>query len=128
METLKKFLKYILMVIGMYVFTAILIFIGFNLNYSKIANIGGIPSEISIEKAESSKCDGRIYGYISNEKGNNVNGKYIKTVIYDINSGELTTQFLKINGVEYGTKKMFKIRFNVDGAKMYSISIVDSEE
>ncbi len=128
MDKLKKILKYILMIIGLYILTGILIFIGFNVNYSNIVEKESIPNEISIEKAEASKKDVRIYGYISNSESNNVNGKYIKVSIYDIKNDILTTEYLKIDGVEMNNKKLFKIRANVEGAYRYSISIVDNQE
>ena len=127
-KDLKRILKYILMIIGMYLFTGVLIFIGFNASYSKIESIGEISGDISIEKAEATKKDVRIYGYVSNSEAYEVNGKFIKITVYDINSSILTTEYLKIHDVEKNSKKLFKARFNVDNAKTYSISIVENEE
>ena len=63
MKKLGVFAKYILGVIGIYLLTSILVFIGFNLNYSEITLKGELPEQVSIEKAEATKSDGRIYGY-----------------------------------------------------------------
>lgn len=127
MSEMKKYFKYILLIIAIYLLTSILIFIGLNVNYSEISLVGELPSEISIEKAEATKSEGRIYGYISNSEDNNVNGKYIRTDIYDSNNEIVETEFLKIDGVETNSNKMFKVRFEVDDAKGYQISIVETE-
>lgn len=127
MSKLKQFGKYILMIIGIYLLTSVLVFIGFNANYSKITLKGEVPEQISIEKAEATKSQGRVYGYISNSVDNNVNGKYIKVSIYDVDDELLTTEYLKIDDVNYGDKKLFKATFNVDNANSYSISIVNED-
>lgn len=127
MSTLKTFAKYILMIVGMYFLTMILIFISFNINYSDINLKGELPSQVSIEKAEASESKGRVYGYIENIKDNNVNNKFLKISVYDKSSELLTTKYLKIDGVKYGDKKLFTALFNAKDSAYYSISIVDKE-
>ncbi|MCI9064178.1 MAG: hypothetical protein HFJ17_06210 [Clostridia bacterium] len=128
MSRMKTFGKYALMVIGIYFFTSILIFIGFNLNYKNITIKGDMPKEISIAKAESTSNTGRIYGYISNYKENNINGKYIKIEILNSDEEISEIQYLKIDDVKYNDKKMFKAFFKTENAKFYKISIVDNEK
>lgn len=127
MDRMKTFAKYALMVLGMYIFTSILVFIGFNLNYKDIKCNNKLPEQISIEKAEATSTTGRIYGCVTNLKENNVNGKYIKVEIYNTNNEKDEIQYLKIDDVKYGEKKMFKVFFKTDDAKYCDINIVDSE-
>ena len=127
MDRMKTFGKYALMIVGIYVFTAIVVFIGFNLNYKSIDCNNSFPEQISIEKAEATSKEGRIYGYVSNIKENNINWKYIKVEIYNTNNEKDGIQYLKINDVKYGEKKMFKVFFKTDNAKYCNISIVDNE-
>lgn len=128
MSTLKQFAKYILWIIIAYLFTSFFVFISLNSGYSDISLKGEIPEQISIEKAEATKTNGRVYGYISNEKGNNVNDKYLKISVYNSSSELLTTKYLKIDGIKYGEKKLFTARFNAKETNSYSISIVDEEK
>ncbi len=128
MSNLKKYAIYLSFLVGGYILSSVLIFIGLNVNYQNISLKGEVPEQISIEKAEANKEDGRIYGYVSNNRGNNVNGKYIKISIYDGNDELLTTEYLKVNDVEYDNSKMFKARFTADRAVSYSISIVENEQ
>ena len=127
MDTMKKFAKYVLLVIGGYLLTGLLIFIGFNVNYSEISIKDNLPEQITIAKAEATSKQGRIYGYVSNSEENNVNGKYIKISVYDSNNEILTTEYLKIQDVEYDKEKLFKSKFTANDVSSYSISIVDEE-
>ena len=128
MKNLKLFGKYILIIIAIYVISAILIFIGLNVNYSDITLNDSLPEQISIEKAEATSTDVRIYGYISNTGDYDLVGSYIKVSIYDSEGEILTTEYLKIDGVSRYDEKLFKVNSNVDNASSYSISIVDTEE
>ena len=125
MATMKKIARYVLLLVGAYVLTGILVFIGMNANYSKIELKSDLPSQISIGKAEAKKNTGRIYGYVKNSKENNINGKSIKAVIYDDNNQIIATETLKINDVKYNEEKLFRIHFYADNAKYYFINIVD---
>ena len=127
MSTLKRFAKYILLVIAIYLLTMFLTFVGFNVNYSEITLIGDLPDQITIAKAEATKSEGRIYGYVSNSRDNNVNGKYIQILVYNSDNELLTTEYLRIEGVSYGEEKLFRSTFTVDNAYSYSIDIVDSD-
>ena len=62
MNRMKTFGKYALMVVGVYILTAILVFIGFNLNYKDIECNNNISEQLSIAKAEATSSQGRIYG------------------------------------------------------------------
>lgn len=127
MSRLKTFGKYALWVVALYLFTAILAFVGFNLNYKKIQCTNKFPEQISIEKAEATSSEGRIYGYVSNIKENNINGKYIKIEVYNENDQKDEIQYLKIDDIKYGEKKLFKAYFKTDNAKYCSIDIVDKD-
>ena len=125
MERMKTFGKYALIVIGVYLLSSILIFIGLNLNYKNIELNNELPPEITIAKAEATNKDGRIYGYVINNQEIDVNGKYIKAELFDENGNSVDIQYLQINDVKKEEKKMFKIIFNTDNVKSYSINLVE---
>jgi len=127
MGTIKTFAKYALMAVGIYVLTNILVFIGFNLNYKDIECNNQFVEQISIEKVEATSTTGRIYGYVTNLKENNINGKYIKVEIYNTDNEKNEVQYLKIDDLKYGEKKMFKVFFETDNAKYCNIDLVDTE-
>lgn len=127
MKALKKYAKYILIVVGIYLLTSFLIFIGFNSNYKKIELKNELPEQISIEKAEASKKEGRIYGYVKNMEESNLNGKYIKVSIYNSGNENIATEYLKIDDLKSSQDKLFKATFVADNAKSYEINIVDNK-
>lgn len=125
MSNLKKYLKYILLIIFGYILTSVLVFIGFNSNYSPITLQGNLPEQMSIEKAEAISSEARIYGYIENKQENNVNGKYIVATIYNSENEIIAVESLEISGVDYGTRKLFRMNINVKNATSYSIEILE---
>ena len=128
MSNLKKHAKYILLIVGGYILTSFLIFVGFNANYKPITLQSSVPEQMSIAKAEATKKEGRIYGYVTNKKENNINGKYIVATIYNSENEEFAKEALKIEGVEYNSQKMFKVFFNAEDAKYYKIEILDEND
>ena len=127
MDRLKTYGKYALMVIGMYLFSSFLIFVNFNVNYKDITTNANLPEQITVKKAEARSQEGRIYGYVKNNEENNINGKYIKVEVFNTNNERIYIQHLRIDDVKYGEQKMFKVFFNVEDAKYYNISIVNTE-
>ena len=125
MSDLKKDLKIVLLVIAGFLLTGFLIFVGFNVNYKPIELKSELPNQISIEKAEATKVQARVYGYVDNSGNNNLNGKFIKVSVF--NNEQVETKFLKIENLEKNERKLFKALFNVKKVNSYSIDIVDSE-
>ena len=96
MSDLKKDVKIVLLVIAGFLLTSFLIFIGFNSNYKPIILSQELPPQITIEKAEATKNQGRVYGYVQNSEESNLNGKYLKISVYNANNENITTEYLAI--------------------------------
>ena len=128
MTDLKKDFKIVLLVVGGYLLTSFLIFVGFNANYKTIELKSELPSVITIEKAEANNSQGRVYGKIKNTQENDLNGKYIKVVVYNSSNENITTQYLKISNLEINQEKLFKVTFNAEKARSYTINIVETNE
>lgn len=126
MDNLKKYAKYILFIIGGYILTNFLVFVGFNANYHKMQLIQELPQQIAVEKAEANKNQGRIYGTVQNSTENDLNGKYIKINVFNNKGENIATEFLKIENLNRYEQKRFKSYFNANDAKGYNISIVES--
>jgi len=127
MDRINTFTKYILMAIGLYLFTSFVVFVGLNLNYKTINCNNQQPEYISIEKAEATSKSGRIYGYVTNFEENNLNGKYIKIEVYNSNNEKDEVQYLKVDDLKDNEKKMFKAFFKTDNATYCNIDIVENE-
>ena len=127
MSDLKKDVKIVLLVIAGFLLTSFLIFIGFNSNYKPIILSQELPPQITIEKAEATKNQGRVYGYVQNSEESNLNGKYLKIFVYNANNEIITTEYLSIENLEINEKKLFRSNFNVKNAKSFDINIIDNK-
>ena len=128
MTDLKKDIKIVLLVVGGYILTNFLIFVGFNASYKAIELKSELPSVIKIEKAEATNVQGRVYGKISNTEENDLNGKYIKVVVFNDKNENIATEYLKIENLEKHEEKLFRATFNAEKAKSYTIDIVETNE
>ena len=128
MDNLKKYAKYILLIIAGYLLTHFLIFIALNSEYKAIQLVQNLPEQIVIDKAEATKIQGRIYGNVQNNENKNLNGKQIKISIINSNNENIATEYLKIENLGINEKKAFKCNFNAKEAKSYEINIVDLNE
>ena len=126
MKKLQKYVKYILWIFGGYILTKFLVFVGFNVNYYPMQQIGELPEQIIVEKAEASKEQGRIYGNVQNSSENNLNGKYIKITVFNSYGEIVDTEILKIENLGKNEQKMFKSNFSAKEAKSYNISLVNN--
>lgn len=127
MTDLNKDIKIVLMVIAGFLLTGFLVFIGFNVNYKPIDLISELPNQISIEKAEATQVQARVYGYIQNSETSNLNGNFIKISIFNSNNENIKTKYLKIDSLEKNERKLFKAVFNEKDVKSYILEIVNNE-
>lgn len=128
MKDLKKDIMYVLLVLGGYILTNFLIFVGFNANYKAIELKSELPNAITIEKAEATKVQGRVYGKVKNTEESDLNGKYIRVIVFNSNNDNIATEYLKIQNLEKNQEKLFKATFNAEKAKYYTLDIVESNE
>lgn len=126
MGRLKTFAKYVLWVIGLYIFTMVCTYVGFNSTYKNIINKENLPNQITIDVAQSTKVNGRIYGKVTSNDENNLNGKYIKVQIYTKNGNLAGTKYLKIENTNLNEPKKFMVNFTAENIKYYTIEIVDN--
>ena len=128
MTDLNKDFKIILLVVGGFLLTGILIFIGFNVNYKPIELKSELPSVITIEKAEATKVQARVYGRIKNTDKNDLNGKYIKVSVLNSNNEKIATEFLKIENLGKEENKLFRAIVNAEKVSGYTIDLVENNK
>ena len=128
MTDLNKDIKIVLLVVGGFLLTSFLIFIGFNVNYKPIELKAELPNVITIEKAEATKVQARVYGRIRNTEESDFNGKYIKVSLYNANNENISTEYLKIENLRKDENKLFRATFNAEKAKSYTVDLVDSNQ
>lgn len=128
MDRMKTFGKYVLWIIAFYIFTMICAYVGFNATYQDINSIGTMPEQMTIDIAQATKVNGRIYGKVTSKQENDLNGKYIKVQIYT-KKGKLTgTKFLKIENTQINEPKKFAVTFTAENIGYYKVDILDDSE
>lgn len=128
MARLKTFAKYVLMIVGVYVLTMFLTYIGFNSSYHNIEKAVSMPEQVNVELSQATKVNGRIFGKIKNEEENDINGKYIKAQIFDRNNNLAGTKYIKIENANFSEEKKFAIYFTAENIKSYTIDIIEASE
>lgn len=128
MGRMKTFRNYVIWLIAFYIFSMVCVYVGFNATYKNIYFTGNIPEEVSIEVAQSTKVNGRIYGKVTSTEQNDLNGKYIKVQIYSKKNQLLGEKYLEISGTNVNEPKKFKVNFTADNIKYYTIEILDNTE
>ena len=111
MGRLKTFRKYILWIIGFYIFTMFCTYVGLNATYEDITAKQDIPTQMEIKLAQATKVNGRIYGEVTSTQENDLNGKY-----------------LKIENTNYNEPKKFAVNFTAESIESYTIDIIDDSQ
>lgn len=125
MGKLKTFLKYIIWIVSLAVFSALLIYIGLNSTYKNIEAIQKPISQINVEIAQATTVNGKIYGKVTNTEENYINDKYIRVEIFNKRMESMGTKYLKIEDLDVGRTKLFAVNFTAQNIKYYTIDIVE---
>lgn len=125
MGRLKTFLKYIIWIVSLAAFSALLIYIGLNSTYKNIESIQKPISQINVEIAQATTVNGKIYGKVTNTEENYINDKYIRVEIFNKRMESMGTKYLKIEDLDVGRTKLFAVNFTAENIKYYTIDIVE---
>ena len=130
MTRMKTFLKYLLLFVGLYLVSNLLITAYIKTSYYKIESyeIKEEQLTVTIMSARASKDDGYIEGKISNGTKDKVTNKYMKVELYSENNVNLGEEYIKVNQINPGELKNFKISFKCDNVKHFVISFLTQEE
>lgn len=127
MDTMKRFAKYLILLIVFWVFSDILINVSINSIYKDIEPQNPLSSQISISRAEATSVNGRINGVVTNNTDNNISGKYLKVDLYSSTGNLLGTKFLDIGNVGDNESRSFETYFKFQNVKAYDVTIVDEK-
>lgn len=128
MNTLKRFLKYVIWIILFWILSDILIYYGINSTYKDIVLKGEEQSQIKIDNAEATKVNGRINGIVINNKENDLSGKYLKVDLYAKSGNLLGTNYLDIGNLRENETKRFETYFKIQDVNAYSINLVNEKD
>ena len=127
MDRLKTFLKYVLWLIGFFILSNFLIYVGLNSSYRDIERKDNIE-EVQVYQAEATKVNGRIRGLIQNIEEENLAGKYIEIDMYSKRDVFLGREYIQIEEKEQGEPQAFEMLFKLQDVSSYEINIVDEKQ
>ena len=130
MSRMKTFGIYLLLFVGLYVISNILISAYIKTSYYKIESydINETQLTVTIMSARASKDDGYIEGKISNGTNEKITDKDMKVELYSENNVSLGKEYVKVDEINPGEIKDFKISFSCDNVKHFVITFLTSEE
>ena len=126
MDSLKKLLIFFLIIIGFFIFSNFLIYVGLNSSYRDIERKDNVEN-VQIYQAEATKVNGRIRGLIQNVNGENLNGKYVEVQLYSKRDVFLGREYIQIENIEEGPQA-FEMLFKLQDVASYEVSIVDEKQ
>lgn len=130
MDKIKKYIFYIIIIVGFYFLSNFLIIHLMKTTYN--------PKQYTIDQDSSPKVEitdfkatvtnGYVNGKITNDTGESINGKYLKLDYYSKNGVNLGTKYVEINNLQPGETMDFSSQFNFDNVDNVKTSIVDQKD
>ena len=129
MQRLKTFLIYGLLILGLWILSDILIFVGLNSTYQdKSYNLSMQEYQIDITECRATYINGYVKGIITNNTENNINEKYLKIDCYSPRDILLGTKYVQVQNVSPNESRDFEIYYKFEDVEYCNISLVDELE
>jgi len=130
MERMKTFAIYLLLFIGLFIVSNLLISAYIKTSYYNINSyeIKEDALTVTIMTAKASKDDGYIEGKILNGTDEKITNKYMKVELFSENDVSLGQEYVKIEEINSQELKNFKINFSCDNVKHFIITFLTNEE
>lgn len=128
MDQMKKFFKYFILVLLLYILGNVLINALLKASYTKIEKyeINTSPLYVDITDAQASQRDGTITGIVKNNSDKIIENKYLKVDMLSKNNNVLGTKYIRIEKIEINQLKNFEVKFDYDNVKSFKIELTDT--
>ena len=129
MDKMKKYFKYVLIIILFYVFSNIMTNAFLKVSYSDITNykINTEPLYVDITEAQASNRNGHIYGIVKNTSDSLVENKYLKFSMLSKNGNTLGEKYVRIDKLEVDELKKYEVKFDYDNVESFKIELTDTK-
>lgn len=129
MATAKKFLLYIVMLIGFMLITNFLIFLGLNGKYKNIEKCQIIQDDYKIEliEAKAGYARGHVEGKIKSTSESLKENVYVKVDLYTADGEYRGTEYYDIRYFYPNEEIRFKVVFNYENVQMAKIELVNTK-
>lgn len=130
MKTMRKFGKYFILFIFMFLFVSGMTYLGTLQNKNNVRNVDylseiDIPVDVNIEECQATSRKGYVKGSVVNHTGELMTNKYLQFSFYNDNNYLLETKFEEIKYFNVNEKIPFDITVNCEDINNIVISLVD---
>lgn len=124
-STNKKIILWILILVGVYVLSDFLIYVGINSTYKDIQRQDQ-NSQVVVYQADSTYVNGRIRGMIKDI--GEIQGKYLKIELYTKRNVLVGKSYVEIENKENFETQPFEVLFRANDVAYYKIDTVNEKE
>lgn len=121
----RKIIAWIAILVGMFVFSDFLIYVGLNSTYKEIERQDE-NSQIAVYQADATYVNGRIRGVIKDI--GEVQGKYLKIELYTKRHVLVGKSYIEIKDIENSETQPFEVLFKANDVAYYKIDTVKEKE
>ena len=121
----RKIMAWIAILVGLFVFSDFLIYVGINSTYKEIERQDENP-QIAVYQADATYVNGRIRGVIKDV--GEVQGKYLKIELYTKRHVLVGKSYVEIKDIENSETQPFEVLFKANDVAYYKIDTVKEKE
>lgn len=127
MDKFKRYLKYVLALVGVFIIVSILSkLIIISMYKPKECKVLFENPKIEIIDSKATNANGYIYGNITNTTGSTIENKYIKLDCYSKYENNINTGYARIFKLEPNESQYFIIKYKCQGTEKIEISMSDT--
>ena len=124
-ETKKKVVIWVLILVGVYVLSDFLIYVGINSTYKDIQRQDS-NSQVVVYQADATFVNGRIRGMIKDT--DEIQGKYLKVELYTKRDVLVGKSYIEVKDKEDSKTQPFEVLFKANDVAYYKIDSVKEKE
>lgn len=128
MARIKTFFKYLILIIGFFIISQILIYLSIITSYSPIPLEDISEEYVIIGEAKAKKIAGYVKFTVKNPQEIKLKDKYIKLEYYSKSNNLLGIDYIETGEIGAKEEKEYEINFQYERIKSVKIDIVDNKE
>lgn len=127
MAKMKKIMLYVLMIVGFWIFSDILIYLSINSAYKNVdAKVYTNSPEIIVGESRATYVNGFVKGSIKNNTEGIINEKYLKIELYSARDVKLGTKYVRIENLEPSKYQDFEMWYKFTDVDYANITVTDN--
>ena len=130
MKRLKKFLIYLLIIVGFYIFSDFASFAYIKTTYQDLTKftIEAPNPKVKIYESKATYINGYIKGTLLNNEEQMIENRYVKFEFFSERDIYLGKKYIKIDKLVPNQEKEFEVKFNFENVDHYKITLADENE